>query len=201
MKLYSILRAVAPAVLGLFFRPRVVMGKEHLDQDQPVIYCANHRHLYDPFLLAVFVKKDIHFMAKKELFSNRFLAWALNNLGAFPVDRQKADVASIKRAVAALDAGEPIGIFPEGTRGDGDEMGQIHAGAVWIALKGGVSIVPAYIDCKGFFRKTRIFVGEKIDFSLAEGERINAAKRDEGAQKLSAALLQLEEIAKNWSEN
>ena len=201
MKLYSFARAIAPVVLGGLFFPKVVMGKELLDQEEPVIYCANHRHLYDPFLLACFIKKDVRFMAKKELFENKLMARIMNGFGAISVDRSRADVTSIKRAVAALEAGEPVGIFPEGTRSDGNEMGQIHAGAVWIALKSGAPIVPAYIDCKGVFRRTRIYVGEKIDFSLTEGERVNAAKRDEGAQKLSDALLHLEGIAKKQSKS
>ena len=201
MNLYPFARGLAKALFCVFFRPRVVMGQEHLNPDETVIYCANHRHFYDPFLIAVHVKKQIHFMAKKELFENKILGWIMTHLGAFPVDRGRADVASIKRAVTALEEDKIVGIFPEGTRSHDDAMGQIHAGAVWIALKSGKAIVPAYIDSRGLFKQTRIFVGEKIDFTLGEGERINAATRDVAAQKLSDAMLDLEKTAEEWSKN
>ena len=202
MNLYPVARALCYIIFPLTIFPHVVVGKEHLNPDEPVIYCANHRHFYDPFLLAIFVRKPIRFMAKKELFAHKLLAWALDGLGAFAVDRKRADVASIRHAVSTLEKGEHVGIFPEGTRNtDSFGMGEIHAGAAWIALKADVSIVPAFIDSRGLWRQTRIFVGEKIDFALEPGTRINAAIRDEAAKKLSDAMLELETIAENWSKN
>lgn len=198
MILYSLTKAVMRVFYGIFMPAKFVYGKENLNPNETVIYCANHRHAYDPLLLAVHVDRQIHFMAKKELFEKPVMRWALKNVGAFPVDRSRADVASIRTAVQYLKNGEPIGIFPEGTRHrESFGMGQIHDGAAWLALKSGAPIVPVFIDSRGMFHKIRFYVGEKLPLTLDEGEALNAKSRDAAAQKLAEAMARLEQMAEN----
>lgn len=202
MILYTIAKPLVRLFYAAVMPARIFGQKQNLSCTHGVIYCANHRHAYDPLLLAVHVRSQIHFMAKKELFEQPALAWLIRSLGGFAVDRTRADVSSIRTAVSHLQNGESIGIFPEGTRNhDTFGMQQIHGGAVWIALKSGAPIVPVFIDSRGAFRRTRFFVGEKLSFSLQEGQRLNAQTRDAAAQKLAESLLCLEKMAEKASNH
>ena len=96
--------------------------------------------------------EETHFIAKSELFENGFLGWALPRVWAFPINRASADREAIQRATDLLKCGEPIGMFPEGTRrkpgaalGEGD-LGEAHAGVAFIAMRAGVPVVPVGIS-------------------------------------------------------
>jgi len=81
-----------------------------------VLLASNHRSLLDPFVIGCCVRRPIYFVAKQELFSNRFVGWLLNCMGAFPVKRGESDEESTATALALLARGEAVVIFPEGTR-------------------------------------------------------------------------------------
>jgi 1-acyl-sn-glycerol-3-phosphate acyltransferase len=127
-----------------------VDGREHLDElpeGTVAVLAANHASYLDPVLLILAMRLNVRFMAKEELFKNRFLAQALARMGAFPVKRGTADRQAVRRSVNALKRGEFLGIFPEGTRirfpGQKPEN---HAGAVMIARSADVPIVPIGIE-------------------------------------------------------
>jgi 1-acyl-sn-glycerol-3-phosphate acyltransferase len=84
-------------------------------------------------------------MAKKELFSTWIGRRFFQALAAIEVDREATDRAALRAAQAALDAGEPVGVFPEGTRHTGPVLGDMHDGAAYLASKLGVPIVPVGI--------------------------------------------------------
>ena len=195
--LYLLIKWTIGQLILLVTRP-IVYGRQNLRVKGKAIFIANHRSMWDPLILALVSPRNIHFMAKKELFEKPVMRWALKNVGAFPVDRSRADVASIRTAVQYLKNGESIGIFPEGTRHrESFGMGQIHDGAAWLALKSGAPIVPVFIDSRGMFHKIRFYVGEKLPLTLDEGEALNAKSRDAAAQKLAEAMARLEQMAEN----
>ena len=76
----------------------IVHGNTKLP-NTPLIICANHINLWDPILLAIIFDRPIRFMAKKELFENRFLGFLLNKFGAFPVDRENVNIKTIKDSI------------------------------------------------------------------------------------------------------
>ena len=197
MTFYDLIRVPVTAFQFLLMPQRVVCGKENTDPETPVIYCINHRHAGDPFRIAAAVKKQIAFMAKKEIFRHKIVAWFVTKLNAFPVDRSGADVSAVKTAVNRLKEGYCVGIFPEGTRyRDSFEMQSVHTGAVWIAVRAGVPVVPVFLDGGGLFRRTRIYFGEKLFFSVPEGGRFDAGLREEYALTLQSAVNALAERAK-----
>ena len=87
---YWTVRAILQPFFHVYFRLSRV-GREHVPAEGPVIYAANHRSFLDPFVIGTMARRPIYYVAKEELFRNRFVAWLLNSLGAFPVRRGAAD--------------------------------------------------------------------------------------------------------------
>lgn len=141
---YRFWRTIVVALARLVFGVRV-RGAEHLPAAGVYILAPSHRSLLDiPFAAAV-TRRRLRFLAKKEIFARRFWRWVFTQLGAVPVDRGGTDRAALKAAEAALVGGEPVVIFPEGTRRKGVELGPLFSGAAYLSLKLGVPIVPVGI--------------------------------------------------------
>jgi len=109
----------------------------------PVVLVANHSALVDGPLLFGLLGRRAVFLVKHELFRGP-LAVALVRLGQLPVRRGAADPAPLRAAVAVLHAGGLVGVFPEGTRGDGD-VAAAHHGAAWLARTTGARVLPVAI--------------------------------------------------------
>ena len=130
---------IANAVL-IYFRVRR-LGREHIPEGG-VILAANHRSFLDPFAIGVCLHRPVYFMAKQELFTNRLLAWFLNCMGAFPLRRGASDHESMATALALLERGEAVVIFPEGTRISNGSLGKPKRGVGRLALQSGKPVVP-----------------------------------------------------------
>lgn len=125
-----------------------------------LIICSNHINLMDPFTLALgFRKNHIYFVSKKELFDNKFLAYFMNKLGAFPIDREGIDLKAVKKSVKVLNEDKYLGIFPEGTRVKEVKKENIKNGIGYIALKANADILPLEI-VNGY----RLFGRMRLDF-------------------------------------
>src|SRR5438045_8586290 len=98
---YWLMRAVLQSFFHIYFR-LCRIGREHIPAEGPVIIAANHRSFLDPFVIATMARRPMYYVAKKEIFRQRWLGWFLNALGAFPVDRGAADPDSIATAKAIL---------------------------------------------------------------------------------------------------
>jgi 1-acyl-sn-glycerol-3-phosphate acyltransferase len=119
-----------------------IEGAEHVPEIGPVILAPNHVSSVDPVLIGISVKRPVHFMAKKELFRNRAVAWFLRSLHAFPITRERVDPSSVKHTLSLLAAGHAVLMFPEGTRGDGQSLGPAKSGIAVVAARSGAPVVP-----------------------------------------------------------
>jgi 1-acyl-sn-glycerol-3-phosphate acyltransferase len=152
------------------------------------VLAGNHRSYMDPIILWCVAPRFVHFMAKEELF-NGFIGWAIPRLWAFPVDRAGADRAAIAQATAFLEAGDLVGIFPEGTRGSEGETGNAHGGAAFIAIRAGVPVVPI-----GFVGTDKVWPrGQRLPrlrrVTIRYGRPIMPADFPEGSRKEQVSLL------------
>jgi glycerol-3-phosphate dehydrogenase (NAD(P)+) len=138
---YWIVRGILQPFFHVYFRLSRI-GREHIPADGPVILASNHRSFLDPFVIAVMTKRPIYFVAKKELFVNRPIAWLLGALGAFPLDRHGGDEAAMATAKAILERGDGVLIFPEGTRIRPGALGRAKRGVGRLALETGAPVVP-----------------------------------------------------------
>jgi 1-acyl-sn-glycerol-3-phosphate acyltransferase len=104
-----------------------VYGAENIPETGGVILATNHISLADPPVLAAALKRPLRYMAKIELFENKFFGNIITQLGAFPIERGAADRAAIRKALSIVANGELLVIFPEGSRGDGITLGPRRA--------------------------------------------------------------------------
>lgn len=143
------------------FRGLRVEGVELIppDRGRGLIIAGNHISSADPPLIGSIVPREIHFMAKRELFEKQPMKWVAEHLMAFPIDRNKGDTKGIKEALRLLKSGLAIGIFPQGTRNAGDAAAL--DGAAFLAQRAGVPLQPVAIyEERG---KLRIRFGEPFE--------------------------------------
>ncbi len=119
-------------------------GSRNVPSDGGLIIASNHVAAGDPPLLGSACPREVHFMAKKELFKPP-LGLLIKRLNAFPVDREGFDLDSIKNSLELLRLGHVLLMFPEGTRSRDGRLGEPKPGVAMIALKAGVPIVPVFI--------------------------------------------------------
>src|SRR5207248_5898301 len=115
---YGVVRAFVEAVCRLLWRIEVV-HKERVPGTGACVLAPSHRSVLDTPFLSCVTGRRIRFMGKAELWKYGWSATFLSALGGFPVDRSGADRAAMRAAEAALAGGEPLGMFPEGTRRSG----------------------------------------------------------------------------------
>ncbi len=155
----AVYSAIKP--LASFLYPLRYTGRENIPQG-PAIVCANHSNYIDPILVAFSFGREnlIHFMAKKELLSIPILGPILKKCGVFPVDRKNSDIDAVRTAMKCLKTGEKILIFPEGTRKNTDNAVEAKTGAIRIASRMGVPIIPVHIPRrKKIFSRVRVNIG------------------------------------------
>ncbi len=124
------------------FKPRV-LGSWRVPVHGPVILAVNHAHNVDGPMVMGVAPRPTHFLVKKEAFVGP-LGPFLDAIGQVKVDRAVADRTAITRALGVLEHGGVLGIFPEGTRGEGD-FASLRAGLAYFAVRSGAPIVPVAV--------------------------------------------------------
>ncbi|WP_093803637.1 1-acyl-sn-glycerol-3-phosphate acyltransferase [Streptomyces sp. Wb2n-11] len=124
------------------FKPRV-LGAWRVPVSGPVILAVNHSHMVDGPMLMGTAPRPVHFLIKKEAFVGPLDPF-LRGIGQLKVDRATADRTAISNALGVLADGGVLGIFPEGTRGEGD-FASLRAGLAYFAVRGGAPIVPVAV--------------------------------------------------------
>ncbi|MBU1035411.1 1-acyl-sn-glycerol-3-phosphate acyltransferase [bacterium] len=141
---YYVARALCWLLLKIFWRMEII-GIENLPESGGLIIASNHVSYLDPAVLVASLNRKIYFIAKKEVFKNTFVSFILKSLNAFSVDRENVDILAFKKAINILREEKVLGIFPEGTRSSNGELQELKLGAIKIAMKTGVPILPVGI--------------------------------------------------------
>lgn len=169
---YRLCYFIGNIVFRIIFRFKVT-GKHNIPKEGKVILCSNHISDLDPLILGLAIPRNIRFMAKKELFENKFLGGLVNALGAFPVDRKAADLSAIRNSLNVLKNDEVLGIFPEGTRVTEENIKNAKPGIALISIKAKAPVIPIYIESKyKVFSKIKINIGEPIYFNEYYGKKL-----------------------------
>lgn len=163
-----IIKFIVKWVIFLFFKivyRAKIVGTENIPKTGPLIFCGNHRSYLDPPLILSTGKRDMKFLAKKELFNNKFLAFLGKVFEAIPVKRDEKDFNAIKLSLKALKNGECIALFPEGTRNGIEKGEKLKDGVAFFAIQSGAKVIPCGIKggTKGNWKMT-ITYGKPLDF-------------------------------------
>ncbi len=158
MTLYKIAKPVLGLIYRLWYNPKII-GKENIPTEGSMVLVGNHIHIMDQCNVIIATKRCIHYMAKKEYFDNKKVAWFFKWNGCISVDRSKKDDAAKNAALETLKDNGAIGIFPEGTRNKTKEfLLPFKFGAVSMAQKTNAYIVPFGIAGDYKFRSKNLVI-------------------------------------------
>ncbi|MEU1924437.1 lysophospholipid acyltransferase family protein [Streptomyces albogriseolus] len=135
-------RRIGVGLMYGLWKPRV-LGSWRVPAAGPLILAVNHAHNIDGPMVMGVSPRPTHFLIKKEAFVGPLDPF-LTGIGQVKVDRHSTDRTAIARALGVLERGGVLGIFPEGTRGEGD-FASIRAGLAYFAVRGGAPIVPVAV--------------------------------------------------------
>jgi 1-acyl-sn-glycerol-3-phosphate acyltransferase len=139
--LYALCRFISVGLSRVLF-PGPVIGRENLPRAGAYVIAPIHRSHLDFLIVARISRRRFRYLAKAEVWRFARLGRFIERLGALPVHRESTDRDSFNRSLAVLLGGEPLMVFPEGTRGNGPLIGELHEGAAYLALRAGVPLVP-----------------------------------------------------------
>jgi cytidylate kinase len=127
-----------------------VYGIENVPMEGPVLIAPNHAAFHDPPLIASILKRELHFMAKKELYKIPVVGDVIKYSGSIPVDRGGYSKSTLENLVNELKGGWAVLIFPEGTRTKTGDFNPPKKGVGMVAVMADVPVVPCLIE--GSFR-------------------------------------------------
>ena len=190
MGFYEFGRLCCLIFVKFFFKIEVV-GKSNIDCELgSLILVSNHKSCFDPVFLGLGVKRQLFFMAKRELFLIPMLGFIIKKLGAFPVKRGSRDANAVVYAKSIINSGRILALFPEGTRSKGDEILKFKSGAVRLAITNNCKILPCSIFySKGKFRR-RVFLefGKAITYRQLFEQKIDRVDLDNLSHKILVEL-------------
>ena len=183
-----------------------ISGRENLPKEGAFILAPVHRSYLDTPFAGTVRWRRMRFMGKDSMWNSPTFGWIFSALGSFPVTRGSADREALKRAIAVLQSGDPLVLFPEGERKQGPIVEPLFDGAVYIAIKAGVPIVPVGIGGservmpkKSKFvypRKVHVEIGPPIPVPVApDGGRLPRTVYKEQTELLHSEMQRLFDLA------
>ena len=214
MAFYRVARFLVAVITRSYTRMTIV-GRENIPSTGAFVLAPVHRSYVDTPIAGCVTARRLRFMGKDSMWKVRWVGWVLSALGAIPVTRGTADREALRRSVELLEGGEPMVLFPEGERKQGPVVQPLFDGAVYVALKARVPIIPVGIAGservmpKGarfvFPRKVHVEIGRPIVpevGELPEGSRVPRPVLAEQSERLHAELQRLFDLAMSrvgWS--
>jgi 1-acyl-sn-glycerol-3-phosphate acyltransferase len=172
---YRLVRLVltGPILAGYRFR---AIDVQNVPERGPVLLAPNHFSFWDHFFVAVLLRREVHFMAKSQLFKPALLASFINHGGVFPVRRGQRDQEAFITAHTIFNRGGMVLMYAEGGRSRNKELGQPKPGLGRLALEAGVPVVPIAIHGservreakRGVLPKVTVQYGEPIGFGQVD---------------------------------
>src|SRR4051794_32746000 len=172
MLFYRIVQIIVARGSALVYRARI-RGRDHVPKTGGYVLAPSHRSMMDIPFLAYVTPKRVRFMGKASVFKIPVVGACFSALGGFPVQRDGTDRKAVRDSIDILQGGEPLVVYPEGTRQHGRAIQPLQPGAAYLAIRAGVPIVPVGIAGSEeifrshgtkipHFKRVGIVVGEPI---------------------------------------
>lgn len=184
-----------------FFGRWRVDGRENMPKAGGVILAPNHVSFADPPLVGCGIRRQVHFMAKKELFEIPVLGFLIKSVGAFPVKRGTADRTAIRKSIELVQNGGVICMFPEGKRSPDGELQEAESGIGMVALKSRGAVVPVALigtdkmlplhSIFFHFARVRVIYGKPMTFDDLYKTGVGRESIDEVGRRVMAAIAEL----------
>lgn len=190
---FSFLYALVWPFFNLVY-PGKAIGRGNIPEGGALI-CSNHVKMSDPFFISFAFgrKHPLNIMAKEELRHAPIIGRILDWYGIIWVKRGKSDVGAIKAAMKVLKGNKKLLIFPEGTRHE--EIGDGKSGAVMLAIRTNVPVVPIYLPQKrAWFRRTPVVIGEPY-YPFTEQRKATSEDYRAATEELMLRISNLKELA------
>ncbi|WP_329793585.1 lysophospholipid acyltransferase family protein [Lentzea sp. DG1S-22] len=175
------------------FRLRV-HGLDRVPLSGGVVVVANHSSMADGPILFGVLPRRVTFLVKQEMFQG-VVGYLLRKIGQIPVKRQEADRTALTSALSVLRAGGVIGVFPEGTRGEGD-VANAQNGAAWLAKTSGAVVLP--IACRGTYQakgwrpEVDVLIGEPFHLPEGKGRAALGVATEQVRDRLATLVAELD---------
>jgi 1-acyl-sn-glycerol-3-phosphate acyltransferase len=164
---YPLVRAIVSPICLLLYRTRAI-GVKNVPRSGPLILAPNHFSQMDHFFTGVYLRRQVRFMAKSQLFGPPVLTYIYKHGGVFPIRRGHKDDEAFKTAFTILDRGEMLLIYIEGGRSRSGELGEPKRGVGQLALESGAPVVPVAIHGSAGVRRWRRFRFPKVTVQFGE---------------------------------
>ncbi len=186
MNFYRFAVSFIKPISKIFFPYEIIGDINSVPENEGLLICANHISYLDAVFLAISLKREIRFVAKKKYADSFLLKPVFKKIGSFGIDPDKPDLTAIKNCFKVIKNGEILGIFPEGTRIIKGRTSTPMPGAAMIAHKTKAPIFYLRIKpIKGtfkLFKKTYLYVGGLItpeELGVTDGKGDNYKKASE----------------------
>jgi len=179
-KIYRMVHGIAQPLLKWFAKFEIY-GQEHIPPSDGAIVMSNHVSNLDPIFLGAAVPRELHYIARDDLFRVKLFGGFINYFNAFPIKRGKADLQTLRKTLSMLKEDKLLLMFPEGTRSVDGTLGEALEGAGFIAYRANVPVIPAFVKgteiilprhAKGIKRaKVSVSFGPAIELSELRNTR------------------------------
>jgi 1-acyl-sn-glycerol-3-phosphate acyltransferase len=183
MLFYKVVHFFVARGSAFVYRARI-RGRERLPRTGGYVLAPSHRSMMDiPFLAAV-TPRRVRFMGKVQVFKIPVVGTLFRWLGGFPVQRDGTDRKAVRDSIEILQGGEPLVVYPEGTRQHGMAIQPLQPGAAYLAIRAGVPIVPVGIaGSEEIFRSHGTKIPRFGRVGIVVGEPIHPPARSSGVVK------------------
>jgi 1-acyl-sn-glycerol-3-phosphate acyltransferase len=207
---YGALRGLFHALALGYFRLEI-RGREHVPAHGPFVLAPVHRSNLDFILVSTLTRTRMRYMGKDSIWKwgpgGRFVSM----LGAFPVHRGSADRESLRTCLKVIENGEPLVMFPEGTRRSGLVVEDLFDGPAYVAARTGVPLVPVGIGGSHMAmpvgsklikpHKIVLVVGEPVTPPVGDGSgRVRRRVVRELTEQLQSAVQSVYDEARRLAE-